>query len=258
MDAIFTPVDAPLLFRAPPGWRWRTAVPGYWNCWCVLDGACVVRVAGRTLQAGPGTCLVLPPGSRVEADHDQRRPAVNLAVHGRFLDRAGRVVPPTEPPPLHVVLTDPLRLSRLAEDCLAAWAGDDQHGRDEYAALAQALLARIRGQAAERRGPVDRAVNDLLLEVRHRPAQAWTVAACATRLGISRSQLTRRFQAACGEAPATMLARLRDEYAVRLVQESDLPLAEVAELAGYVDASHLGRRLRARTGSAPGQLRRRA
>lgn len=257
MDAAFTPVDAPLLFRAPPGWRWRSIVPDYWNCWCVLDGACVVRVAGRSIQAGPGTCLVLPPGSRIEADHDQRRPAVNLAVHGRFIDHAGRVVSPREAPPLHVVLADPLRLSRLAEDCLAAWGADGRHGRDEYTALAQALLARIRGQAADRHGPVDRAITDLLLEVRRRPAQAWTVAACAARLGISRSQLTRRFQAACGEAPATLLARLRDEYALRLVQESDLPLAEVAALAGYVDASHLGRRLRGRTGMAPGGLRQR-
>ena len=67
---------------------------------------------GRSFTVGPGTCLVLPPGCRVEADHDLRRPAVNLAIHGRFLDRDGRAVAPDPAPPLHTVLPDPLRLAQ--------------------------------------------------------------------------------------------------------------------------------------------------
>lgn len=255
MDACFTPIEQPLVFRAPPGWRWRRRQPGYWNCWCALEGGCTLRVLGRSFAVGPGTCLVLPPGCLIEADHDLRRPAVNLAIHGRFLDRDGRAVAPEAEPPLHTVLPDPLRLARLAEDCLTAWRTGGRHGQAEYAALAQALLARLHGQAETRRAPVDRTLEGLLLEVRRAPAQGWTVAGCAARLGLSRSQLTRRFLAAHGEAPAAALARLRDEYALHLVQDSDLPLAEIARLAGYVDASHLGRRLRMRTGQPPGRLR---
>lgn len=250
----FTPIRPPLLFRAPPGWRWRTTTGAWWNCWCALDGRCTLRTGGRSFAIAAGSCLVLPPGTTVEADHDLRRPVVNLAIHGVFRDAQGRAGPPDPPPPLHAELADPLRLSRLAEDCLAAASGGVL-GQEEYACLARALLARIRAAAAAGSPRPDRAIADLLLEVRRHPGQAWTVASCAARLGLSRSQLTRRFVDACGAAPATILARLRDEYALHLLRESDQTLAEVARLAGYVDASHLSRRLRRRTGTTPGRVR---
>lgn len=255
-DPFFRPVEAPVLFRAPPGWRWRRRQPGYWNCWCALDGRCELRTAGRRFAVGPGTCFLLPPGGTIEADHDLRAPAVNLAIHGDFVDGAGCACMPANPPPLHVVLSDPLRLTRLAEDCLAAWNAGGEHGRAEYAALAQALVARIRRQATAGRPAGDPQLDQLLLEIHRRPDQAWSVASCAARLGLSRSQVTRRFQDAYGAPPADIIARCRDEYALQLVRESDLSLADIAAAAGYADASHLGRRLRARLGASPGSLRR--
>lgn len=253
----FTPVAAPLLFRAPPGWRWRTRTGDWWNCWCALDGRCILRVAGRSIAVGPGSCLMLPPGSAVEADHDARIPAVNLAIHGRFLASNGQASEPPTPPPLHVVLPDPLRLARLAEDCIAAAEAGGTDAVAEYTALAQALLARIHRHVTNAGTATagDRALVELLLDVHRHPGRSWTVAGCATRLGLSCSQLTRRFRTAYGTTPAAILARCRDEYAMRLVQESELPLAEIATLAGYVDASHLGRRLHARLGMPPGHLR---
>lgn len=258
MSLRFVPVDAPILHRAPPGWRWRTTTGAWWNCWCALDGRCVLRFAAHRVEVVPGTCVMLPPATAVAADHDLRAPASNLAIHGVFRDGAGRLRDPDPAPPAVVRLPDALRLARLAEDCLAAWSSGGADGRDEYAALAQALLARLRRQAAGGAGGGDRALHELLLEVHRHPGQAWTVASCAARLGLSTSQLNRRCHAAFGRGPAQVLARCRDEYALRLVRESDLPLAEIARQAGYVDASHLHRRLRGRLGGAPGQLRRHA
>lgn len=243
----FSLCDPPLLFQAPPAWRWRRRQGDYWNCWCIIDGRCELRCGGRSFAAGPGHCFLLPPGGAVEADHDLRAPACNLAFHGRL---AG-----WPDPPLHVVLPDPLALRRLAEEALAAWAAGGAAGQAECAALAAALVARIHRHAAPGAPAGDPALAALLLEIRRRPAQAWTVAGCARRAGLSRSQLVRRFQAAYGESPSAAIARCRDDYALQLVRESALPLAEIAALAGYADASHLGRRLRARLGVPPGAVR---
>lgn len=199
---------------------------------------------------------MLPPGCTVEADHDPRAPVANFAIHGHFRDRAGRTRQPASPPPLIVVLHDTLRLVHLAEDCLAAWQAGGRHGQAEFAALAQALIARLQRQTSGHRAG-DPALDELLREVRRRPALPWTVATCSVRLGLSRSQVTRRFRTAFGATPAAILARCRDEHALQLLRESSLPLAEVAIASGYVDASHLSRRLRARFGVAPGTLRQR-
>lgn len=255
-SCVFEPIAAPLLFQAPPGWRWRRQQGDYWNCWCALEGRCELRTGGRRFDIVPGCCLMLPPGCTVEADHDPRTPVANLAIHGRFRNRAGRSCAPAVPPPTIVILRDTLRLTHLAEDCMAAWQAGSDHGKAEFAALAQVLIARLYRQAGTGRLMGDPVLEELLRDVRRRPALPWTVAACAARLGISRSQVTRRFQAAFGTAPADILARCRDEHALLLLRESALPLAEVAAAAGYVDASHLSRRLRARFGLAPGALRR--
>jgi AraC-like DNA-binding protein len=255
-DPTFEPIDAPVLFQAPAGWRWRRRQGDYWNCWCALEGRCELRTGGRRFEITPGSCLMLPPGCWVEADHDQRVPVANFAIHGRFRDRAGRTRPPASRPPAIVVLHDTLRLAHLAEDCLAAWQAGGRYGQAEFAALAQALIARLYRQAGAGHRAGDPALDELLREIRRCPALPWTVAGCSLRLGLSRSQVTRRFQTAFGASPAVILARCRDEHALQLLRESSQSLSEVAAASGYVDASHLSRRLRARFGVAPGILRR--
>jgi transcriptional regulator GlxA family with amidase domain len=256
-EPLFEPSEAPVLFQAPPGWRWRRRQGDYWNCWCALEGRCELRTGGRRFDIAAGSCLMLPPGCVVEADHDLRAPVANFAIHGHFRDRAGRKRQPGSPPPVFVVLHDTLRLVHLAEDCQAAWRAGGRHGQAEFAALAQALIARLYRLARAGRRANDPALDELLREIRRRPALPWTVATCSARLGLSRSQVTRRFQGAFGATPAAILARCRDDHALQLLRESSLPLAEVAAASGYVDASHLSRRLRARFGVAPGILRQR-
>lgn len=245
-DLAFVLTGPPLLFQAPPSWRWRRRQGDYWNCWCALDGSCELRVLGRRFAVGPGHCFLLPPGCQVEVDHGLRDPLFNLAFHGRLVG--------WPEPPLHVVLADPLRLRRLGEEALEAWSAGGAGGRAEAAALASALVARIHRQALAAAPAGDPVLAALLLEIRRHPARAWSVASCARRAGLSRSQLVRRFQAAYHEAPSTAIARCRDDHALQLVRDSDLPLAEIASLAGYVDASHLSRRLRARLGGPPGAV----
>lgn len=258
MDALtpgwIIPLGGPLLFQAPPGWRWRRGTVDHWNCWCALAGRGELRCQGRSFALRAGLCFLLPPEATIEVDHDQRDPVLNLALHVRFAAR-GRSAGPVRAPRM-VDIGDPQVLTRLADDCLAAWDAGGSFGRSEYAGLATAFVARLHRLAATpHTGHADAALADLVREIRRRPGEPWTVADCAQRLGLSRSQTTRRFQTAYGVPPATIITRARDDYALHLLRESVLPLAEIAVRAGYVDASHLGRRLRRRLGRTPGTAR---
>jgi AraC-like DNA-binding protein len=243
----FTPTAEPRLFQAPPGWRWQRQPTDHWNCWCALAGRAELTCRGQRFAVRPGACFLLPPHHPVEVQHDAHEPALNLAIHGRF--------PAATNPPLHIQLGDPQILSRFADDCLAAWAANHRYRQIEYAGLAGAFVARLHRLAGTPASREDAALTALVHDIRRRPAEPWTVADCARRLGLSRSQVTRRFRTAYGVPPATIIARSRDDFALQLLRESTLPLTEIAARAGYADASHLGRRLRRRLGRAPGGMR---
>ena len=68
-----------------------------------------------------------------------------------------------------------------------------------------------------------------------------TVEALAGACRRSQRQLQRDSRAVLDATPQQMIARVRFEWARRLLIESDRPLAQVAVDAGYADQSHLAR-----------------
>lgn len=62
---------------------------------------------------------------------------------------------------------------------------------------------------------------------------SWSLAACAEALGINKSTLSRRFAAESGQTFRDTLHQVRLREAKRLLKETDLTLAEVAQLTGY-------------------------
>jgi AraC family transcriptional regulator len=56
--------------------------------------------------------------------------------------------------------------------------------------------------------------------------------------------------------PSRYRREARVQHALRLMAETQAPLAAVAAQAGFADQSHLGRAVRAATGRTPDQLRR--
>ncbi|OCA80826.1 response regulator transcription factor [Pseudobacillus wudalianchiensis] len=66
----------------------------------------------------------------------------------------------------------------------------------------------------------------------------WNLAACAEALRINKSTLSRRFAAESGQTFRDTLHQVRLREAKRLLKETDLPLEEVARLAGYSHQSY--------------------
>lgn len=66
----------------------------------------------------------------------------------------------------------------------------------------------------------------------------WNLAACAETLRLNKSTLSRRFAAESGQTFRDTLHEVRLREAKRLLKETDLPLEEVARLAGYTHQTY--------------------
>ncbi len=67
--------------------------------------------------------------------------------------------------------------------------------------------------------------------------------------------MLREFKAVHGQSPYEYLQRRRTEAAMRLLQSTDLAVAEIADRVGFDDRSTLVRRLRRYHGMGPRELR---
>ena len=96
------------------------------------------------------------------------------------------------------------------------------------------------------------------LHLMHRRAtEAWTLESLAATVGLSRSVFAQRFKGILGETPIDYLTRCRMQRAARLLEESNLPIPEVASQAGYESDSAFHKAFKRHTGHSPGRYRER-
>ncbi len=79
----------------------------------------------------------------------------------------------------------------------------------------------------------------------------------AGEAGMSREHFSRIFTDRTGESPSAYLQRLRMQEATLLVQDTDLPLREIAMRSGFYSERHLMRTFQRLHGLSPSQYRRR-
>jgi len=78
----------------------------------------------------------------------------------------------------------------------------------------------------------------------------------ATKIGVSRRVLERRFQTSLGRSPHAMIQHERIERAKNLLTTSDLPVSDIAERCGYQSNERLTVNFRASVGVPPAAYRR--
>ncbi len=81
------------------------------------------------------------------------------------------------------------------------------------------------------------------------------IAALARRAGCSQRDLEARFLRALGATPQTVYRRLRLNHGRRLIEDSEMSVAEIALRSGYQDASAFTRAFRKHFGRTPRALR---
>jgi len=72
---------------------------------------------------------------------------------------------------------------------------------------------------------------------------------------MSQSALMQTFKRLLGHSPLEHLIRLRVSHAKRLLRQSDLPLAVIAERTGFCDSNYLSRQFRQIVGVPPSEYR---
>jgi AraC-like DNA-binding protein len=172
-------------------------------------------------------------------------------------------------PPVVTVRLDPPAQAAWRQVC--AWLGrglnlDAEPGTHGVLAKAAELLlievvrrhftAAGDSLAASARGLQDRAVGSCLAAIHERPADPWTVERLARRAHTSRSVLAERFKQLVGTSPMNYLTQCRMTRAARLLRDSTLPLARIAEEVGYETDTAFSRAFRREFGLPPAAWRR--
>lgn len=101
----------------------------------------------------------------------------------------------------------------------------------------------------------DRHVGPALERLHAEPDRRWTVAALGREAGLSRAAFARRFSELVGEPPFAYLTRWRMTVAARLLRETRLPLAAVADQVGYDSEFAFARAFKRHRHAAPGRYR---
>jgi AraC-like DNA-binding protein len=90
------------------------------------------------------------------------------------------------------------------------------------------------------------------------PARAWTVAALAAEVGLSRAALARRFRALVGQPPLAYLTAWRLALVEERLRDGELTLAAIAREVGYASEFALSAAFKRERGRAPAEVRREA
>lgn len=107
------------------------------------------------------------------------------------------------------------------------------------------------------RAQADPVVGPALRLIHDDPAYGWTVASLATRAGVSRASLARRFAEVVGEPPMAYLTGWRLTLAADLLRQSEATLEAVARRVGYGSAFALSTAFKRERGVSPQEYRRR-
>ena len=258
----------------------------------VLNGNCWISVEGdsKPIALTGGDCYLLPRGNafmlrdEITTRPDKLEDALKkldgrvlrhggggeptTIVGGRFIFRGQRPPAILEllPSLLHFKVT-PAELESLQATLLllATETTDPALGSslivDRLADIffVQTLRAYI-GSDTDRRvgwlGAVgDRQIAGAVRVLHEKTEHSWTIEALASSVNMSRSAFALRFKTLVGTAPMEYLTRCRIHKASRLLRESELTVAQVAQQIGYDSETAFNKAFKRQIGIPPGRFR---
>lgn len=248
--------SSPVLYHCEPIWSWRVdSMPDY-ALLLILDGRGRLTIDQSAFELRKGICFFLKPGTRIDA---QQNPSYPLFLfHARFdiLDTDGDSVPPNQLDTSFksVFIRNVRNLEALAD--LVAARGQSSRGGDPLLADALNMLIRLIVEEATRdAGAFDARTYEALQAIEHDLARKWTVAELAEEADMSPGSFARSFRRMMNEPPIQYVIRRRMDEARRQIQQSSLPIEEIAINLGYYDLSLFRELFRKRIGQLPEALR---
>ena len=120
-----------------------------------------------------------------------------------------------------------------------------------YLMVILSLLADLCGGKPEEAPPARRGVDRVVRYLNGNFQRQIRLEELARMAAMSENSLLHHFSGMIGTTPMKYLTRLRIRYAAELLHNTDMPVAEVAESAGFADPAYFSRAFRRETGLAP-------
>jgi AraC-like DNA-binding protein len=147
-----------------------------------------------------------------------------------------------------------LQFPRIKNRLAANHADSEAENNADVAAIIAALVAdRSPGRSSS--APQHPPMADMMRQTRAELGRAWSIVDFSALMGLSSSQVYRRFQKVVGSSPMNWLRRERMNAAKRLLVQTNTPISEIALRCGYPDPLHFSREFRRVTGLSPTAFR---
>lgn len=129
-------------------------------------------------------------------------------------------------------------------------------GPDVFGLLSGALVPGAGlGAGLGTRAPAHPAAQHAMRLLESDLAEPWTLERLAALVNLAPGYLIRLFGKSVGMSPMAYLNRIRAERAAGLLIETELPIATIGAMVGWLDPSHATRRFRSTFGLSPSEYR---
>jgi len=158
-------------------------------------------------------------------------------------------------PPLSSVIPNTHRTGYQAAALLARMIEGEQLGEEAHRIPPLGIATR---QSTDILAIDDAAVAAAVHFIRERACEGINVADLLRGVPLTRRDLENRFRRILGCTPHEEIVRVRIDRVKQLLSETDLPMARVAQLAGYTHVEYMSAAFKKRVGLSPRQYRRTA
>jgi len=176
---------------------------------------------------------------------------LNVSLDPAWLERAGSPVSALQP----CVGRDGSALSWLAGRLHQELERPDETTPLVSEGIALEMLAALLRCERRREAPLPAWLARAENRLREEFARPLSVSSVAAELGVAPVRLARAFRRRFGESLGERLRRIRVAHAARRALDPEVPLARIAQEAGFADQSHMTRVFKRLTGTTPGALR---
>ncbi|MGE5531925.1 MAG: helix-turn-helix domain-containing protein [Bacteroidota bacterium] len=252
-----------MCFTGEPGYVWPPQVRPYSTLWLILEGEMDVTVAGERRVCGPRSLIALQPGVTVSARNAAN---CNVRLHSCAFDirvwgeldffRLYRV-------PAFRQLDDVDLLARPWEELNAELFSHHPALTLSAEAWAHVLVARWLEslEAAGELQPaasVDERLAKALAAIDADLVGEWTPRRLADLMCLSPVRMRQLFVKGVGVPPLRYVILRRIAHSRALLQDTEMPLVEIAQRCGFDDPRHFRRVFQRIAGVQPGACREQA
>lgn len=211
----------------------------YWN---ETPGA-VLKFRDHRIEMTPGKLVLIPPYTLVSAE--TRAPFVHNFVEFEAA------------PPFNQVKSKPLELPAAEFAPILPPETDRIHLSLALYILAERLLMEVPQEnlSSSGRNLFEPRIQTVLKYMDHHPSTKYSIAELAGQVSLSESRLLHLFKKETGITPRDYWLKQRMELVLRLLDNTDMTIPEIAEETGFTDRSHLSRIFKETFGQTPAAIR---